>query len=226
MPVFTNAASRILSLVFLTLIVAGQGWTGLLVLVLPLAALYAVFPVHGLQVFRLARKLRWFFLSIIILYFWFFPGTPIFSSLSGFSPTVEGVDQAALRITSLLVVISYSGFLLLLTPVNELVSGIQLLLTPMKTIGVDTQRVALRLGMVLTIVSEMSTQQLLPKENKKFTGISGFSDRAVSMIESALEHAEAYELDEAGTKDNDQGPGIFDILIPLFLFIWLFSRSL
>jgi len=143
MPVLVNSASRILSLALLTLIVNTQGWSGLL---------FFQFPHHGRQIILMVRKIRWFFLSIMILYFWFYPGADILQLPGRFSPSVEGVNQAALRISLLLIVISFSGFLSLLTPRDDLVSGIQFPLSPFKFIGIDSQRFALRPGIADILV--------------------------------------------------------------------------
>jgi len=219
--VLVNSASRILSLALLTLIVNKQGWSGLLLLLLPLSALFFRLPHHGRQILLLARKLRWFFLSIVILYFWFYPGMDLLPSLGRFSPSVEGVNQAALRISSLLVVISYSGFLLLLTPRDDLVSGIQFLLSPLKIIGIDSQRFALRLGLVLSIVPQMSEQQHLAGEKKKINNLSELIDRAADMIKSASEQANHFEMNDAVKIEQPSHLGVVDVLVPLFLFIWL-----
>ena len=191
--------------------------------VAPLGALFFQWPHHGRQILLLARKLRWFFLSIVILYFWFYPGMDLLPSLGRFSPSVEGVNQAALRISSLLVVISYSGFLLLLTPRDDLVSGIQFLLSPLGLIGIDSQRFALRLGLVLSIVPQMSEQLHLPGEKKKINNVSELIDRAADMIKSASEQANHFELNDTVNINIEQPShlGITDILVPLFLLIWL-----
>ena len=193
----------------------------MLLFLLPLGFLYFQLPHHGRQILLLARKLRWFFLSIVILYFWFYPGTDLLPSLGRFSPSVEGVNQAALRISSLLVVISYSGFLLLLTSRDDLVSGIQYLLSPLGFIGIDSQRFALRLGLVLSIVPQMSEQQHLPGEKKKINNVSELIDRAADMIKSASEQANHFELNDAVNIEQPSQLGITDILVPLFLLIWL-----
>jgi energy-coupling factor transport system permease protein len=221
--VLVNSASRILSLALLTLIINKQGWPGLLLFVAPLGALFFQWPHHGRQILLLARKLRWFFLSIVILYFWFYPGMDLLPSLGRFSPSVEGVNQAALRISSLLVVISYSGFLLLLTPRDDLVSGIQFLLSPLGLIGIDSHRFALRLGLVLSIVPQMSEQLHLPGEKKKINNVSELIDRAADMIKSASEQANHFELNDTVNINIEQPShlGITDILVPLFLLIWL-----
>ncbi len=193
----------------------------MLLFLLPLGFLYFQLPHHGRQILLLARKLRWFFLSIVILYFWFYPGMDLLPSLGRFSPSVEGVNQAALRISSLLVVISYSGFLLLLTPRDDLVSGIQYLLSPLGFIGIDSQRFALRLGLVLSIVPQMSEQQHLPGEKKKINNVSELIDRAADMIKSASEQANHFELNDTVNIEQPSQLGITDILVPLFLLIWL-----
>jgi energy-coupling factor transport system permease protein len=220
-PLLDNAASRILSLALLTLIVNNQGWSGLLLFLLPLSALYIKFPQHGRQILLLARKLRWFFLSIVILYFWFYPGIDLLPLLGRFSPSVEGVNQAALRISSLLLVISYSGFLLLLTPRDDLVSGIQILLSPLRFVGIDSHRIALRLGLVLSIVPQMSQQQHLSGEKKNINSVTAVIDRAAEMIKSASEQANKFKLDDTVNIGKSSPLGIVDILVPLFLLIWL-----
>ncbi|MEA1890032.1 MAG: hypothetical protein U9N50_09680 [Pseudomonadota bacterium] len=216
-----NPASRILSLALLTLIVNSQGWSGLLMLLLPLSFLYYQFPHHGSQILKLARRLRWFFLSIVILYFWFYPGTDLLPLMGRFSPSVEGANQAALRISSLLIIISYCGFLLLLTPRDDLVSGIQFLLSPLKIFGIDSQRFALRLGLVLSIVPQMSEQQNLSAKEKKIKNISDLIDRAAEMINMASVQANNFELNGTVTIQQPSRPAIGDILVPLCLFIWL-----
>ncbi len=221
MPVLVNSTSRILSLALLTLIVNTQGWSGLLFFLVPLSVLYYQFPHQGRQIILLARKIRWFFLSIVILYFWFYPGSDLLPFIGKLSPSVEGVNQAALRISSLLLVISYSGFLLLLTPRDELVSGIQFLLSPLRLIGIDSQRFALRLGLVLSIVPQMSVQQPVTDERNKINNISALIDRAADMIKSASEQANCFKLSDTVIIEQPPRPGIVDILVPLSLFVWL-----
>lgn len=221
MPLLENAASRILSLALLTLLVNKQGWSGLLFFLLPLSILFIQYPHHGRQILLLARKLRWFFLSIVILYFWFYPGMALLPSFGKYSPSVEGVNQAALRISSLLVVISYSGFLILLTRRDDLVSGIQYLLSPLRLVGIDSHRIALRLGLVLSIVPQMSEQQHLAGEKKKINNVTSVIDRAADMIKSASEQANQYELNDTVNIEQSPHLGIVDILVPLFLLIWL-----
>lgn len=192
----------------------------MLLLLPPLGTLFVNFPQHGRQILLLARRLRWFFLSIVILYFWFYPGMDLLPSFGRYSPSVEGVNQAALRISSLLLVISYSGFLLLLTPRNDLVCGIQFLLFPLRFIAIDSRRFALRLGLVLSIVPQMSEQHLAG-EKKKINNISAVLDSAAEMIQSASAQTNHFEFNETVNIEQSPHLRIVDILVPLFLLIWL-----
>ncbi len=220
MPVFANSASRILSLALLTILVNTQGWFGLLIFLIPLVFLYYKNPKPGKQIVLLARRLRWFFLSIVILYFWFYPGTELIPLLGRYSPTIEGINQAVLRISSLLVIISFSVFLLRLTPREEIISAIQLLLSPLAYLGIDCSRFALRLGLVLSIVPEMTSMQPLAQDKKKKKNLSAVIDHAAEMVKKADEQTIVYEF-KGPVVAKLARPGIIDILVPLFLFIWL-----
>ncbi len=221
MPVLANSASRLLSLGLLTLLLNKQDWFGLLVFLIPLAYLFFQYPKPGRQVVLLARRLRWFFLSILILYFWFYPGTELFPYMGRFSPAIEGVNEAGLRITSLLIVISYSVFLLKLTPRGEIISAIQFILSPLSYLGIDSNRFALRLGLVLSIVPEMHVEQAPSTEIKRRKNLSAAIDKAAVMVKQADELTNLPAMNEI-TITKMKRAGALDILIPLFLLIWLF----
>ena len=221
MPVLANSASRLLSLGLLTLLVNKQGWLGLLVFLIPLGYLFIQYPEPGKQVVLFARRLRWFFLSIIILYFWFYPGTDLFPFMGRFSPAIEGVNEAGLRITSLLIVISYSVFLLKLTPRGEIISAIQFILSPLTYLGIDSNRFALRLGLVLSIVPDMNVEKT-SSSDKKRRSLSSVIDKAAVMVKQADELTNLGDINEV-TVTRMQRAGALDILIPLSLLIWLLS---
>ena len=225
MPAFANPASRIVSLALLTVLVNTQGWLGLLIFLLPLITLFYQYPETGRQAVLLARRLRWFYLSILILYFWFYPGTELVPMLGNFSPTIEGVKQAVLRITSLLIVISYSVFLVQLTSRDDIISGIQFILSPLTYFGIDSSRFALRLGLVLSIVPEMMANQSLANSQKKSRNLSDVLDQAAGLVKRADQQSSDYEFKPV-VVTKLRRPGIIDILVPLTLFTWLLKVQL
>lgn len=225
MPVIANPASRILSLALLTILVNTQGWQGLLIFLLPLIVLFYRHPGPARQALMLARRLRWFFLSILILYLWFYPGTELLPLMGRFSPAVEGVNEAVLRITSLLIVISYSVFLVQLTPRDQIISGIQTLLSPLAAIGINSDRFALRLGLVLAIVPDMMAGQSSPQLSGKPGNLTATLDRAAMMVKQASEQSGDFALKEISIAELPR-PGAFDIIIPLALLVWLLIARL
>ena len=225
MPVFANPASRILSLALLTVLLNTQGWFGLLFFLLPLIYLFYQHPEPGRQAVLLARRLRWFFLSILILYFWFYPGTELIPMMGRFSPAIEGINLAILRITSLLIVISYSVFLVQLTPRDDIISGIQFILSPLAYLGIDSSRFALRLGLVLSIAPKMMANQSLESNKNKSRNMSAVLDQAAGLVKQADEQSIDYDV-HAVVADKLTRPALIDILVPLTLFIWLLKVQL
>lgn len=220
MPVFANPASRILSLALLTVLVNTQGWSGLLVILIPLIYLFYQHPEPGTQAVLLAKRLRWFFLSILILYFWFYPGTELIPMMGRYSPAIEGINQAILRVTSLLIVISYSVFLVQLTSRDDIISGIQFILSPLTYLGIDSSRFALRLGLVLSIVPKMMANQPSSTNQKMPRNMSAALDKAAGLVKQADEQTDDYDLN-AVVVEKLTRPGFIDILVPLTLLLWL-----
>ncbi len=225
MHFLTNSAARLLTLGLLTLLLNKQAWSGLFLFVVPLVYLFYKYPQPGMKVLYLARRLRWFYLSIIVLYFWFYPGTELFPRLGGFSPVLEGMNEAGLRITSLLIVISYSVLFISLTPRGEIILAIQFLLKPLSYLGVNSDRFALRLGLVLSMVTEITEQQKQGVIKGKADGLSEILDSAAVMVNQADNPVDENLALEVMATDM-QRPGLFDIIIPLALFIWLLVLSL
>jgi energy-coupling factor transporter transmembrane protein EcfT len=220
-----NSAARLLTLGLLTLLLNKQAWSGLFLFIVPLLYLFYKYPKSGMKVVLLARRLRWFYLSIIILYFWFYPGTELIPWMGKYSPALEGMNEAGLRIASLLIIISYSVFFISLTPRGEIIAAIQFLLSPLTYLSINSDRFALRLGLVLSMVTEMTEQQKRAVNKEKADSLTEILDRAAVMVNQA----DNPEFDNSVTDvlvTGMQRPGLLDILIPLLLFIWLLALSL
>lgn len=216
-----NPAARILSLALVTVLTNYQNWQGLLVLLLPVIFLFISFPAHGKVVTALARKLRWFFLSIVVLYLWFYPGELLWPQLGALSPVREGLNEALLRIASLLIIISYCGFLVCLTPREQLIAGIQWILAPLRLIGVETERFAVRTALVLEILPglKLSNENILNKSDAR--SLADKVDHVAKMMAAAgnptTSDIESYKIRPA----DMPRPGKLDFIIPVLLIIWM-----
>lgn len=95
---------------------------------------------------KLIRRSRWLLLTILILFGWLTPGTPL-PVLPGAS--AEGLQLAATNIAYLLIAISVVACLLTVLPPPELVAGLRSLLAPLARLNVSPDRIAVRLALTL-----------------------------------------------------------------------------
>lgn len=95
---------------------------------------------------KLVRRSRWLLLTIVILFGWLTPGTPL-AMLPGAS--VEGLHLAATNLAYLLIAISVVAGLLAFLPPPQLVAGLRSLLAPFARFNVSPDRIAVRLALTL-----------------------------------------------------------------------------
>lgn len=153
---------RILSLLILAAALAG-GRPGVLAVGGLLLALTAIVvrrrqpAFDGRALLGMLRRIRWLLLAILILYGWFTPGTPLIPLLGGWSPVQEGLQQGALRGTALLAIVAAVYLLLASTPRGDLVGGLLWYGMPLRRLGVDDHRFAVRLVLALEAVPQVQT---------------------------------------------------------------------
>lgn len=149
-------AAQILSLALLTLLLSRAQLSGLIFASGPLMWLMFTYTDHVTAIFRLISRLRWFFLSILILYAWFTPATHqgegLFSEYPGLLLGIE-------RVLALVIIVSYAGMMLLLSSRDDIITGIYVLLAPLKRVGLEPERLAVRLGLVLAYVPRFEQMQ-------------------------------------------------------------------
>ena len=121
-------------------------------------------------------RLRWLLLAIFVLYGGFTPGEPLLAALPGLSREglLEGLRRALVLLDLLLLVY----LLLTLTSVPQLVIGLRLLLTPLRIVGVDPQRIGLRVALAFDAVSALQTRL----ERTRSSADAGVWARAATLI--------------------------------------------
>lgn len=128
--------------------------------VLPLAGLLFLVAgvLTGIQktaaALPMLRRLKYFFLSLLILYLWFTPGQALLPAWGEYSPTLEGLGQGAARISILVLIVLAVNLLLQTTPREQLLAGLLWLLRPLSRVGVATPKLALRLVLVLRFLEQ------------------------------------------------------------------------
>lgn len=219
-------ATQILSLALLTILLARIHFIGLLIVAGPLIWLLANNPRHLSVIFRLVLRLRWFFLSILILYIWFTPALPspqLQSSISSFMP---GLIAGLERIMALIIIVGYAGLLLLFSSRDEIIGGIYTLLTPLKLLGIEPERLAVRLGLVLGYVPGFeATQKQEAADSNRKESQPGWLDRLTRLYQAA-ESGDIRTGSEQETAainlPHNAGVGLLDILLPVTLLVLLF----
>lgn len=97
----------------------------------------------------LLRRSRWLLLTMLVMFGWFTPGTPL-SGVPGASQ--EGLRLAADSLARLLVALSVVALILRALPAPELVAGMRSLLTPLALLKISRDRIAVRLALTLSEV--------------------------------------------------------------------------
>lgn len=107
--------------------------------------------------FKMLRRMRWFLLSIVLIYAWLTPGMPLFGEAfdSSWQPSVEGLWQGGQRLLALILIVAAVHWLLLVTSREQLVAALYWLGAPLQMLGLPRERFAVRLALTLGRVADV-----------------------------------------------------------------------
>lgn len=150
-----HPAIKIVSfLVFGASVSFGGDWALMLGLLL-LIGFYLWGPLERLfSALRLLARMRWFFLSIAMVYVFFSPGRLLFSTLP-WGPTWEGLREGMTRIGVLVLIVLAVNLLLRTTARDDLTAAILWCLKPLSWLGLPHERLAVRIALTLDTVGEV-----------------------------------------------------------------------
>lgn len=179
-----HSAVRVLFVLVLASVLPSASLGALVLLCLLAGSLYLRLAPDSIDRLRTGlARLRWLILAIFVLYVGFTPGEPLFAALPGLSR--EGLAEATRRALVLVDLLVLVYLLLALTPIAELVGAICLLLAPLRPLGVDPQRIGLRIALALEGVGEMHARL------RNSVSRSGGWERAAALIEEIEVQAQA-----------------------------------
>ncbi|WP_374399112.1 hypothetical protein [Niveibacterium sp.] len=107
----------------------------------------------GKRLWSLMRRSRFLFLAVVILYSFFTPGTRLWMDLPLPAPTFEGLALALEHAARLAGVLALVCALVVSYAHEMLVGGMLVCLTPLQKLHVPIERAALRMAIVLEMVS-------------------------------------------------------------------------
>lgn len=171
---------------------------------------------------RMVSRMRWFFISMTILYAWFTPGTPLLPASAAYSPTQEGLLAGLLRCAVLIVILSLVHWLLGSTGREQLIQGIYWLARPTRYVGLKPELLALRLGLVLETVPAMQQRFELRSQAARTpaTRMQRIASRAALILDGALNEADRAALTDIEVASGRR-PQISDCLILSVLVVAL-----
>ena len=153
---------RIISFLVFAACAASVDARGLAAAALILGLLYLwLGPGHLRQGWHMLRRMRWFFLSILVLYFWFTPGQPALASLplpTAWLPTRPGLVAGGQRLASLVLIILAVNLLLRTTPPQQLTAAIHWLARPLAWLGLPADRLAVRMVLVTEALATVQSR--------------------------------------------------------------------
>ncbi|MCL2645296.1 MAG: energy-coupling factor transporter transmembrane protein EcfT [Betaproteobacteria bacterium] len=106
------------------------------------------------QCVRLLARIRVLLLAILVLFAWFTPGEAVFMDWPRASPSREGLLLALTHGGRLVALVCWVAVLLGCMSTDRLVNGLYALFRPCRVFGLPTERVALRLQLVLRHASD------------------------------------------------------------------------
>ncbi len=155
---FIDPRIRVLSLVMFGAAVATGGRAVVLLGAGLVGFAYVVVDnVHALAAWRMVKRMRWIFLSIVVFYFWFTPGHPLTSLDASWLPTVEGVQSGLLRVLALVTLVMVVNLVLQTTARESLLMALLWCLRPLRWLGLPHERFAVRMMLVLNAVPRVQT---------------------------------------------------------------------
>lgn len=120
-------------------------------LAVAIATAFLFTPVR-FQLLRLLRRTRWLLAVLLLTYAFTLPGTALWPALGWASPSIDGVQQGALRAGRVGLLLGGLAILLAYTTRPQLIYGLYVLARPLSWLGFDRRAFAVRLGLTLDYV--------------------------------------------------------------------------
>jgi energy-coupling factor transporter transmembrane protein EcfT len=214
---------RIVSFVVLTAFLALGAAVNILIGAAVMALLYVRIKGQAWKnARRMLRRMRWLFLSIAVIYLWLTPGEPVVSGAKAFAPwlpTVDGLWQGGLRISSLALMVVAASLLLHVTARNQMLAALRWLLTPLGVLGMPHERFAVRAALTLEAVTQVQGQVrgALATGPATATPVSRIGALAAVMFSIVMQEAELAPC-SAIEMPALRSPPLWQWGIPLLLF--------
>lgn len=185
---------RVISLLVLAVLVIFGGWRALLPALGGVIACYLLSPqARWRTALPLLRRIRWLLLSIAIVYLWYTPGAPLWDAAPAWMPSWEGLLAGAQRALCLVALVLAVSLLLQTTPVDQLIGTLLWLFRPLAWLGLEYERLAVRIVLTMEAVSEIEAmyRQRFERKQRVMERVRQLGAVLVQMFDEVTRHAEA-----------------------------------
>ena len=141
---------------FMLAILANQTYLPVLIYLAVMLGL-ALNGMKNNQFFRSIKRLKWFFLVLIIIFAFNTPGEHLLTTSTSISPTYEGFIAGFTQALRIMVMLAALSLILACNTKQQLISGFYFLFSPLKCLGLDVERFAARLWLTLHYVETQQT---------------------------------------------------------------------
>ena len=107
---------------------------------------------------RLIWRTRWLLGVLLLGYGFSLPGDALWPALADWSPTRQGLAMGAQYAVRLMTLLLWLDLLVLQLPPQALLAGLYALMAPGSLLGLDSQRLALRLALTLQAIEALEHQ--------------------------------------------------------------------
>lgn len=111
---------------------------------------------------RVVMRMRWLFISILIIYGFGTPGELVPHIPLDFAPTFDGLQLGLLHIEKITIALATLHILFITGSKQDLILGLYMLLNPLKYVGLNIEKFAVRLFLTLEYVEDFATQRHKP----------------------------------------------------------------
>ena len=187
------------------------------------------------------KRLKWFFLSILLLYLWFTPGQSITTWIPYISPTIEGIKLALARIFALTLMVFALHVFVKSIERDQLIVAVLWWLKPLLWLGLPQQSLAIRISLVMQLIEDVQVictdvtkrdgsikyHSILKTESVILQKIDAVAERITAIIATVINNAINMPVQKVKPLSSNQAPPIYQWLFPaLMLSIFMFTGNL
>lgn len=178
---------------------------------------------HSLLIaLQMVRRLRWLLLSIVLIYLWMTPGTPLFPLELLSAITREGLYTGMLRVASLALIVIAVQMWVLSLPAERLYAALYQLALPFSYLGLSRTRLAVRMMLVLQVLGPVKT--LLNEHRQRYVSRDASwretAELAADVFVDVVKRADQAELHTVSFEVL-QPPAVVQWLYPLMIVVVL-----